>query len=384
MKTKAFEDITLICCLHTADLYGSARSMLAHIEAVGQEFRDVIVLLSAQGPLCDRLQRRGVIVRVVPFVHRGLRKRMPWVLLGRDFREVVASRLQYVRALKTSAYSQKCIIHVHSSVCLHAMYAAVRARVPLVVHVRETRKPTVESWLREQCVRRWADRIITVSDGIKRGYSNFFQQKAITIYNWVSVPERMVEKPGDRNVIGFVGSVYFEKGIREFLEMCARLKEQGEAFEAHIYGQPLNEDVERWCLSYQASHGLSHRIRWFGVREIADEIYANIDLLVHPTYYDALPRSVMEAMAWGVPVVASQVGGIPEMLGDEAGCLVPPRDISLLTSAVTNLLRNADIRKQMGAAARQRAQRLFSADRYRREMLQVYDEILANRRYRNG
>ena len=355
--------------------------MLAHIDAVRSYFANVAVFLSQNGPLVEMLQERDIPCHVVPFVHRGLRKRLPMSSFWKDLRSVAASRRAYLRNLQHFLSGHSSLVHVHSSVCIYAMWAAARSGTPLVVHVRETRRPTVESWFREQCMLRWADRIITVSNGIQRGYSERFRRKAVTIYNWVAVPERPSPPREDRRIIAFVGSVHFEKGIREFLEMCARLKIQDEPFEAHIYGHPLNNVVAEWCHDFVARHELTSRVCWCGVRQKAEEIYPHIDLVVLPTYFDALPRSVMEAMAWGVPVVASRVGGLPEMLGnDEAGCLVPPRDVEAMTLTVQRLLRNPERRQKLAYAARNRAQALFSRERYVKHIMDVYDEVCAHDR----
>jgi glycosyltransferase involved in cell wall biosynthesis len=376
---RTLDQMVLVCALHTADLYGSAQSLISHIQAVEKDFADVRVFLSEAGPLVSALEGRGVKCSALPFVHRGLRKRMWSFQTWRDVRDVISSRWRFVRTMREGARERNALVHVHSSVCIYAMWAAKRAGVPLVVHVRETRRPTWESWLREQMVLRLADRIVTVSEGIRRGYSRVFQNRSATIYNWVDAPENIAELSRHGRVLGFVGSIHFEKGIREFLEMCARLKGMGTDFEAHVYGQPLTPETDIWCRSFVQREGLERCVLWKGAVQDAARLYRSMDLCVLPTYYDALPRAVMEAMSWGIPVVATRVGGIPELLGaNEAGLLIPPRDVDALTQAVRSLLDNGEMRRALGEAGRKRVRELFGRERYRSQMLALYRDLLAD------
>jgi glycosyltransferase involved in cell wall biosynthesis len=85
-----------------------------------------------------------------------------------------------------------------------------------------------------------------------------------------------------------------------------------------------------------------------------------VDLFVLPTLAEGTPNSIIEAMAYGLPIIASAVGGIPDMLTPETGILVPPGDIKALAEAITLLATRPDLREQMGRAARARYEELFS------------------------
>ena len=105
------------------------------------------------------------------------------------------------------------------------------------------------------------------------------------------------------------------------------------------------------------------------------------DVLVHPSEADAFPTALIEAMAASVPVVATAVGGIPEIVVDgETGVLVPgPATAAQLTAALEPLVTDAELRARMGAAGRARYEREFTVETWARRTRELYDRILGNR-----
>ena len=99
------------------------------------------------------------------------------------------------------------------------------------------------------------------------------------------------------------------------------------------------------------------------------------DLYVHATRADNHPLAVLEALASGVPVVASRVGGIPEQLSEETGVLVEPGDPHGLAASIAELLDDPDRRARMGAAAAADARARFSLDRQVDAYLDLYSEL---------
>jgi glycosyltransferase involved in cell wall biosynthesis len=121
--------------------------------------------------------------------------------------------------------------------------------------------------------------------------------------------------------------------------------------------------------------GLSNRVRFTGHLTRAQLLtsYSNsdIDVFVLASYIEGIPVSAMEASAWGIPCVVTDVGGVKELLGNGAGILVLPGDAAALAGALDTLLTNPDLRHRLGVAARNRVEQSFDARRTASEFLRL-------------
>ncbi len=126
---------------------------------------------------------------------------------------------------------------------------------------------------------------------------------------------------------------------------------------------------------------VASRYRYHGVYTHPEERSAfmrSLDVFVMPSFTEGTPNSIVEAMAHGIPIIASQVGGVPDMIGDDAGVLVPPGDVSALAQAMLRLARDQDLRQSMGRAAYERYQRFFSPHAVLPLMLETYQRVSRN------
>jgi len=127
--------------------------------------------------------------------------------------------------------------------------------------------------------------------------------------------------------------------------------------------------------------GLAGNVRFLGNRTDVGDILRASDLLVHPSHEEGFSNAVLEAMAAGLPVVASRVGGNPEAVEDGVtGLLVPPREPEPLAAAMAELLGDGERRKRMGEAGRARALDRFSVDRMVAEMEALYESLARGER----
>jgi glycosyltransferase involved in cell wall biosynthesis len=110
----------------------------------------------------------------------------------------------------------------------------------------------------------------------------------------------------------------------------------------------------------------------------------SLDVFVLPSFAEGTPNSIVEAMSHGIPVIASEVGGIPDMIGDDEGIRVAPGDSGALAEAMLRLAKDPELRKKMGRAAQERYQKLFSPKVVLPLMLDTYQRILRNGRAANA
>ncbi|MGQ0535424.1 MAG: glycosyltransferase family 4 protein [Methanobacteriota archaeon] len=169
--------------------------------------------------------------------------------------------------------------------------------------------------------------------------------------------------PGKRPRVVYAGRLVEGKGILELVESVRRLRSDGIAAELLVAGEgPLASAIDE-----RAGPWL-HRL---GYRDDLPAVIKACDLLALPSELEGTPRSITAAMAAGVPVVATRVGGIPDQIGDdEAGLLVPAGDGRALAEALRRALSDADLRRELGAAGAKRAE-LFS----REAMIEATDDV---------
>jgi glycosyltransferase involved in cell wall biosynthesis len=125
-----------------------------------------------------------------------------------------------------------------------------------------------------------------------------------------------------------------------------------------------------------AERGVGGRVVLPRFRADLDSLIGAADVVVLPSFTEGLPHIALEASAGGVPVVATAVGGTPEVVADgETGILVAPRDHEAMAEAIVRLLKDDDLRRRMGDAGRARARSLFSAERMVQNTVGVYHRV---------
>jgi len=172
-------------------------------------------------------------------------------------------------------------------------------------------------------------------------------------------------------VVGIVGRLIPCKGHRYFLEAAKTVLEQVPRARFVIVGDgPLGPDLRRRARRL----GIERQVIFTGFqRKELSSLYAIMDVLVLPSTYEPFGNVSLEAMAFGKPVVASNVGGIPEVVVDgETGLLVPPGHSASLAQAVLLLLKDKELARQMGKAGRKRLRNYFTRERAIKELEQIY------------
>jgi glycosyltransferase involved in cell wall biosynthesis len=166
-----------------------------------------------------------------------------------------------------------------------------------------------------------------------------------------------------------------DKGQPAAVRALARLGLPGAVL--HFVGDgPTRGEVER------LARELGVAARFHGERRDARALIPGFDVALLPSLSEGCPLFVLEAMAASVPLVATAVGGVPDVLAEGAGSLVPAGDDSALAREVGRLARDAELRARLGRAGRARAEARYSASRFVGETLAVYEEALASRRRR--
>ncbi|MFZ5592312.1 MAG: glycosyltransferase, partial [Bacillota bacterium] len=231
---------------------------------------------------------------------------------------------------------------------------------------------------------------IAVSGGIKQYLlqEGIKERKITVIYNGLKTDEFAGRaQPGvfrqqwrleeGKHLVGVVGRLHHVKGQTYFLQAAAQLAAQRDDVHFLVVGSgPDREKLEQ-----QAGElGLTGRVTFTGFVSDVPAVLADLSLLVIPSLSEGLPLAAVEAMAAGVPVLATSVGGLPEVIQHgNSGLLVPPADVPALTKSMTWMLDHPAEVAVMVELARQTVQEKFSAVAMARRTEELYRWVLGGR-----
>jgi glycosyltransferase involved in cell wall biosynthesis len=170
--------------------------------------------------------------------------------------------------------------------------------------------------------------------------------------------------PGERGVL-FVGRLSAPKGIYDLFDAIPRVIERHPDARFVLAGVAESDAMEPVIRAEADRRGIAHRITFLGSVEGRDKAaaYATCEMLVVPSWTEAFPLVIPEAMAAGLPVIATAVGAIPDFVTDgEDGFLVPPRDPAALADRISRLLEDEHLRRRIGERVRERAPREFAIE----------------------
>ncbi len=211
----------------------------------------------------------------------------------------------------------------------------------------------------------------------------FAANKIYRVYNGLNPAEFIPAKPGTQPVrIVSIGRLVPKKGYRDLVEACSLLYKQGLDFRCTIIGGgpehlPLRQLIE--------TRGLSHLVDLPGPKNQAEivELLAQSQIFVFPARKDEagdrdnLPTVLIEAMASGLPVVASRLAGIPEIITDQVnGVLVPQGSPETLASAIRTLVQDPEKRRALGASGLRTAQEKFSLVSTVQDLIGIFESHL--------
>jgi L-malate glycosyltransferase len=174
--------------------------------------------------------------------------------------------------------------------------------------------------------------------------------------------------------VGMVGSMHLpDKGHAELLEAAAILKARGVRAQFLL----VSDGALRGALEDKArALGLADDVVFLGRRDDVPSVLVRCDVVAHPSWSEGFPNAVLEAMCAARPVVATRIGGIPEVVADGVhGLLVEPRRPAELASALEKLLTNPLAAHVMGLRGRQHVEREFSLDKMRRSVEALYEQL---------
>jgi glycosyltransferase involved in cell wall biosynthesis len=358
MKAKVFHVITHL------ELGGAQKITLMTLERLPRERYELGLVSGPQGLLIDWANRIPAVTRIwVPSLVREVR----------PFKDIVALFKMWTLFRR----ERPMLVHTHCPKAgILGRWAARLAGVPFIFHTahgfgfNDFQRPLIRNFYV------WIERLTSkiTTEHVFVSYENAAKAEKLGLTRrgeWIlsrsgiDIDEYM--QPGPRHtklqewgigkekvIVGMVACFKPEKSPADFVEIAARVLKQTDRVHFVMIGDgELRHEVEARI----RQHGLEQRITLLGWQniEVMPEIYRNLDVVVLTSLWEGLPRVFAEAMATGLPIVATSVGGAREAVIDgETGFLFQPHDVEGMANAVLNLVVDPDLRKRMGTSGKER------------------------------
>jgi glycosyltransferase involved in cell wall biosynthesis len=373
-----------VVLFHESDLLGAGTAVFNAVEALSEFGWAVSGWVPGEGPLLEvataRLAEVACAERPLAVSIRGWREE-PGVSAR------LRSTPRYLSSVRSALLRLRPhVVHANTLRALPEALVARRFGLPIVLHVHELPPPSAKRAAALQLASRIADVIVCVSEAVAVMVRRHARSTPVLVArNGVEAPAREVSgEAGARPfTVGTVGTVSRLKGTDVFFRAARLVAEQRPDVRFVHAGQGgLHRDrgLDDELRSLLASAPLDRAAGMLGRRE-AKEMLPELDLFVLPSRIDAFPLATLEAMAAGLPVIASRVGGIPEQITHlEHGVLVPPGDAEALAEWVVRLHDDEALRSQLAAAAADRARDEFTVSRQAAQLHRAY-LVALNRRF---
>lgn len=352
----------------------SAERLAVALREAGHE---VFLLLGQHGAVWDRMQRAGLKCRYAPMHLTD--KRHWWRCLR--------SRATIRRVLDEE---RPDMLHSNDLPTHQVLSGAARGlSIPRICHHRFVYEGAVIDWLNKY----GADRHLFVSrafmDEMSASSERLRRSPRAVVYNGLPLPpmpsdaerqeaRRRLKLPADRIVVTFAGQVIPIKGVADLLHAWSMLDPVlSHAACLIVVGDDLQNNGAYRAEMQALAGELNCPARFVGFQDNVGEWLLASDLAVVPSHIEPFGNAALEAMAYGLPVVACAVGGIPEIVvSDQTGLLVPPRAPDLLANALTRLLGEQESRRRFGLEGRRRCEELFSVNAHVRCVLEEYRQVM--------
>lgn len=354
-------------------MVGGAEEMVLNlVRHLPSRFEPVVCCIHEAGPIGDEIRRTGTPVDVLGLTP-GLRRPLDIDVIRRYLRR-----------------TQPQIVHTFLlTASLYGRLAAILARVPIVigteVNIYENKRAAHA--LAERMLMAGTDRVVVSAESVRDFYVRQVRadpEKVAVIYNAVDFsqgrPAAARESmraalgiPAGAPVAGIIARLTEQKGHRYLLEALAATPGLADVHLMVVGGGDLRDELVRTTESL----GLSSRVHFTGPRRDLGDLLGAMDVFVMPSLWEGLPLSLVLAMGAAVPVVATAVAGIPEVVDSgRTGLLVPPGDATALGAALARVFDDAAFRQQIALAGQASVLPRFGVERYVQAIVGLYDELI--------
>ena len=357
-------------------LWGAERALLRLADAIRQAGVEPLVLWPRNDRAFAWLRSRGI---------RAAGIKVP---VGMRWLSMLVFPLMLARVLRFVSSTRIDLVHVNNyrSVQFGRMVSRW-TKVPLVCHVRELITPDT---MRQHRLHE-SDALIAVSEAVALALAGGGMPagRVTTIRSGIPGIGPLREAEGqavrdglgilpDDPVVGIVAHVLPHKGFDDLVRALALIQKKHPRVRCLVVGEAPRKRYLQELLDLAARFSVKDRLVLVGFQDEVAPLLAAMDLFILPSQTEGLPITILEAMAAGRPVIATAVGGIPEVVRDgETGILIHSRDPEELAGAAIRLLDAPRLARAMGEEGRKRVEALFTMESEAERTSMLYRQVLA-------
>jgi len=371
-----FNKKIVVCHLISGDLWAGAEVQVYTLIESLKKYQDLdlMAIVLNKGVLSEKLDAMGIDVTVIDESKYSFIRIAKQMLLTLEKRNVDILHTHRYKENILGSIAKRRHVAKHLVQTVHGLQEKY--------HGIRFLKMRLYNWLNRYVSRKYFSKILAVSTDIHRQLLSVYgASRLVTVHNAININEIKVTqskqnvKGGlnieqDRLVIGCAGRMVPIKGYEILLSASSNII-RGDNSVCFVFtgDGPLKYQLENMANELQVS---SH-VRFTGFRSDIINILNCMDIFVIPSYYEGIPMVLLETMALGKAIVASEVGGIKEVIEHgSSGLLIEPGDPQALSKACNTLLKDSNLRKKLAEGAIKRVNNLFSTDTLEEKMRELY------------
>ena len=380
--------ISILYVNHVSNIGGAETSLIDIIDNISSKY-GIIVACPDSGDLVAKLRQRdaehvriqgGVIIRTFN----------PLSLIAFAYYFVI-NTVKLSHIIKSRKVR---IIHANSfTACLFCSIPARIHSIPLVWHMRDLVKMRLFNKIFVSYAGSMANEVVATTTVMKNNliFLGVKPEKIsiinngidLTKYNTSTTSREIIRKEFGISLhaplIGIVGQLTAWKGHRDFIGAASIVVERYPSAKFLIVGKTIigDSDYRLELEDLVAKFGLKRHIIFTGFRTDMSNVMAALDILVNASWKEPFGRTIVESMAAGKPVIATNAGGVPEIIENEVdGILVPPRNPQRLADGVLKILNDPELGRKIGDAGGKTVRQKFSLERQMRKIEKLYENVL--------
>jgi len=256
-------------------------------------------------------------------------------------------------------FSSKLVIHLHGKGISEA-----------------AKKSRLKAWLYRVTFKN--TRVICLSANLVSDISPVYKRKPFVLANGIEINNLEKAAESDQPVVVYLSNLVKSKGIEVFLKSLVQLKKEKLSFKARVIGDAADFSFYQ-AQTFCDENGLAENVAILGPKfneQKMQELY-NADIFVLPSFNECFPLAILEAMQAGLPVIATNIGGIPDIItNNQQGFLVGVNDQRGLSERIRVLIRNKSLRQEFGVNAKKKFYSNYTITHFYDGLNAIFNEVL--------